>query len=79
MKIYYNYSEIGNKEINELFGQHSSATVSKLKKMVKSEMDKQNTSSYGANKVNTSIAYSIWGINVIDLERRRKKLQELSL
>ena len=79
LKVYYSFSEIGNKEITALFGSLSSATVSRLKRAVKDEMTKQDMLSYGANKVNTSVAYSVWGIDVADLEKRRKKLRELAL
>jgi len=79
LKIYYNHSEIGNKEISLLFGRLSSATVSRLKKEVKEEMIKQNIFSYGMYKVNTEVAFKLWGIDVNDLERRRKKLKMLEL
>ena len=79
LKIYYEYSELGNKEITTLFGQRSSATVSKLKQIVKDEMCKKGIYSYGANKVNTEVAYAVWGINISDLEKRMKKLKELNL
>ena len=36
-------------------------------------------SSCGANKVNTVVAYEIWGIYVKDLEKRLKKIKELNL
>jgi len=79
LTIYYNYSEIGNKEITALFGRRSSATISKLKRLAKNEMIKRGVCSYGANKVNTQIAYKEWGIDVSDLEKRNKKLKELNL
>ena len=79
LKIYYSHSEIGNKEITILFGRLSSATIAKLKKSVKVEMIKRDRLSYGINKVNTGIAYDVWGIDVDDLERRRKKLKALEL
>ena len=79
LQIYYTHSEIGNKEITRLFGNRSSATISRLKSLVKDEMCKQEVKSYGANRVNTEIAYSVWGINVNGLEKRRKKLLELNL
>jgi len=79
LRIYYTHSEIGNKEIALLFGKLSSATISKLKKAAKTEMSRQGTLSYGANKINTSIAYDVWGLDVADLEKRRKKLKELAL
>ena len=79
LRIFYSYSEIGNREIASLFGRLSSATVSRLKRVAKNEMTEQGILSYGANKVNTNIAYKVWGINVSDLEKRRKKLIELAL
>ena len=79
LQIFYKHSEIGNKEINVLFGKLSSATMSRLKKTVKKEMDSSNTFSYGLYKVNTKIAYCVWGIDVPDLEKRRKKLKDLEL
>ena len=79
LKIYYSNSEIGNKEIAVLFGRLSSATVSRLKRLVKDEMVKLSVLSYSANRVNTKLAYSTWGIDVDDLEKRMKKLKELNL
>jgi len=79
LKIYYNNSELGNKEIKTLFGQRSSATISRLKRIVKAEMDTRAILSYGANKVNTIVAFEVWGIDVKDLEKRLKKIKELNL
>lgn len=79
IKIYYSYSELGNKEITGLFGRLSSATIAKLKKSVKAEMDKEDILSYGLNKINTKTAYSVWGLDIADLERRMKKLKEFNL
>jgi hypothetical protein len=79
LKIYYTHSELGNKQIHELFGKRSSATVSRLKRAVKNEMAKREVLSYGMHKVNTSIAFEVWGIDVSDLEKRMKKLKNLDL
>ena len=79
LSIYYNYSEIGNKEINILFGTRSSATISRLKRTVKAEMLKNNMPTFCANKINTKIAFEVWGIDIIDLEERQRKIKELSL
>lgn len=79
LRIYYTYSEIGNKDIMNLFGRLSSATVSRLKRAVKEEMGKRDILSYGLYKINTSVAYGVWGIDIADLEKRRKKLRELEL
>jgi hypothetical protein len=79
LQIFYNYAEIGNKEMAELFGKHSPTTFSRLKKIAKSEMSKRDICSHGANKINTEVAFEVWGIDVKDLERRRKKISELNL
>ena len=79
LRIYYSHSELGNKEITSLFGRLSSATTTKLKKLVKDEMIKRDVLSYGMYKINTGIAFDVWGIDVADLEKRKKKLKALEL
>jgi len=79
LHIYYSNSEIGNKEISDLFGRLSSATISRLKNAVRKEMDRRGIHSYGLYKVNTAVAFGVWGIDVTDLEKRRKKLKDLNL
>ena len=79
LRIYYTNSELGNAEITALFGKRSSATVSRLKRIAKDEMTARGILSYGANKVNTVVAYEVWGIDVKDLERRMRKIKELNL
>jgi len=79
LSIYYGYAEIGNKEIAALFGRRSSATVARLKRVVKDEMSKRETPSYGTNRVNTAIAFEVWGIDIKELEKRMKKIKELDL
>lgn len=79
LRIYYNNSELGNKEITALFGRHSTATISRLKRIAKDDMAVNNILSYGANKVNTDTAYKVWGIDIKDLEKRMKKIRELNL
>ena len=79
LRVYYTNSELGNKEITDLFGRRSTATISRLKRMAKDAMNARNVLSYGANKVNTAVAFEVWGIDVKDLERRMKKIKELGL
>jgi hypothetical protein len=79
LKIYYENAELGNKEIRALFGNRSTATVSRLKKNVRAEMLKRGIPSFCAFRVNTPTAYDVWGIDINDLEERRRKLKELSL
>jgi len=79
LKVYYENDEIGNSEIKCLFGCRSSATISKLKRIAKTEMIKRNIPTFNGYKVNTAIAYDVWGIDINDLENRMKKIKELSL
>jgi hypothetical protein len=79
LKVYYSNSELSNKEIITLFGKRSSATISRLKHLAKDEMTARNILSYGANRVNTVVAFEVWGIDIKDLEKRMKKIKELNL
>lgn len=79
IKIYYSYTEIGTKEMTQLFTRHSKSTINRLKKIAKKQMIQENVYSYGMYKVNTECAYKSWGIDIQDLEKRRNKLQKLGL
>ena len=79
LKIFYKNAEIGNKEMIVLFGNRSSATIARLKKLVKTEMIQRNIPSFCAFKVNTVVAFEVWEIDINDLEQRRQKIKELSL
>ena len=79
LKVFYENGEIGNKEIMSLFGNRSTATISRLKRLVKAEMIKRGTPIFNAEKVNTVVAYDVWCIDVNDLENRREKIKKLSL
>ena len=79
LRIYYEHPEIGNKEIDELFGKCSSSTRVRMKNAVLEEMANQGVPQWHGNRVNTRIAYEVWGIDVKDLEYRRKKLKQLGL
>jgi hypothetical protein len=79
LEIYYKNPELCNKHILALFGNHSTATINRLKQRVKAEMIARGVRSYSAYSVNTKIAFEVWGIDVDDLEKRRAKLQKLGL
>ena len=79
LKIYYENTEIGNKEIKDLFGNRSSVTIARLKHLAKIEMIEKDMPTFHVYKVNTAIAYAVWGIDIIDLENRMKKIKELSI
>jgi len=64
---------------NQAYRKSESATTAKLKKLAKDEMISRDILSYGMHKVNTTVAYDVWGIDINDLEERRKKLKALEL
>lgn len=79
LRIYYSYPEIGNAEIRELFGNLGSSTIAKYKDAVKQEQMERNVKTMCLNTINTRVAYEVWGIDVDDLEKRRKALKRLGL
>lgn len=79
LRIYYTYPEIGNKEIKELFGMSNSRTLARYKREVRQVQAQRGILTSQMHTVNTEVAYEVWGINVADLEKRRKKLRELGL
>lgn len=78
IRIYYENIEIGNREINELFGVKGQ-TILKLKKVAKEKMDEDKIPNWNALKVNTKTAYQAWGLDINDLEKRYNKLKELAV
>ena len=79
IRIYYQYPEIDNNQMRELFGKICSSTAARYKKAVKDEQIKRNVKTMCIDAVNTEVAYDVWGIDVADLERRLKKLKSLGL
>jgi len=77
--VFWNFNELGNKELRMLFGKLSTARISALKKTVKAEMNNRGIHSYAAYSINTKIAFEVFGLDAIDLEERRKKLKDLGL
>lgn len=79
LRIYYTYPEIGNKEIQQLFGTIGKSTIIAHKKAVQVKQIEDNIRTSQKNTVNTECAFKVWGIDVDDLERRREKLKSLNL
>lgn len=78
IRKYYERAELDNKDIQEIFGKHSSATICKLKRLARQEMLDRNTLVWSDNRVNTRDAYTAWGLDIHDLESRYRKLKEFS-
>lgn len=79
IRIYYQYPEIGSKEMAELFTRHSKSTINRLKRLAYEQMIKDDVYGHGMYKVNTTSAFTAWGIDIDDLEKRRSKLKKLGL
>lgn len=77
LRIFYQYTEIGNKEIRELFGGLGSSTLAHYKKAVREKQAEEGIVTSQLNTVDTDTAYQVWGIDVKKLEERRAKLKKL--
>ena len=79
IRIYYTYTEIGNKEIAELFDLTGKEALCRYKRAVREEQAKRGVYTLRNFTVNTKVAYEVWGIDVEDLEVRRVKLKKLGM
>lgn len=69
IRIYYQYPEIGNTQIKELFGKNlAGSTLARYKKAIRDEQIEQEIKTSGINTVNTKIAYEVFGFDIEDLE-----------
>lgn len=78
LKIYYSTYYIGNSEIKAIFGVGDNTAI-RLKKQVQAAEIERNIVQAVPFKVNTKLAFEVWGIDVQELEHNRKKLQDLGL
>lgn len=79
IRLYYEKIELTNKDILTLFGDMSSATVSRLKAKAREQMAADGVPSWSGFGVNTQSAYRSWGIDIDNIEVRYRKLRELNL
>ncbi len=78
VRLYYEKTELSNRDIKMLFGSnHSSTTIAKLKNLVRERVAAENIPCWNAQNVPTRTAYECWGLNINDLEMRMHKLNEL--
>ncbi len=78
IEVYYKTHEIGNRDIEEIFGVKK-VKACRLKKLVKELMKKKGTRIFDSLKVNTEVAFEAWGLDIDDMERRVTKLRKLGL
>ncbi|MCH5323974.1 MAG: hypothetical protein J1E39_02060 [Eubacterium sp.] len=77
IKTYLEKNEIGNKDIIAIFGNMGGDRVSKLKKLARTEMQKNGVLSWDANAVNTECAYQAWNIDVESVIKKFSRLKKL--
>lgn len=79
IRLYYEKIELGNRDILELFGDISSATISRLKKKAREQMAIDGVQSWTGYGVSTTSAFRAWNLDIVNLEKRYAKLRELNL
>ncbi len=79
IRHYYGAGYIGNKEMREIFGSVSTATLAKLKRAVRDEEMKRAIPEVVPNKVSVEVAYEVWNIDPDTLVKNRQKLLKLGL
>lgn len=77
IRIYYQRIELSNNDIREIFGKLGSATIAKLKRKAREVMQENNRPVWNAQYINTEDAYTAWGLDIKDLERRWRKIRSM--
>lgn len=79
IRIYYSKLELDTLDIKTLFPTACEGTILKLKKKARELMAQNEVPVYGTYSVNTRTAYSAWGLDIIDLEKRLEKLKKFDM
>lgn len=76
--LYYAKPELTSDDVKNLFS-CGNTTAIKLKNHVRREMAARGVRSWIPSSINTKVAFDLWGIDIVDYEKRLKKLQSLKL
>lgn len=79
IRLYYERLELSCSDIREIFGNISSASVTRLKKAAWKQMAEDNSPVWNARNVNTVSAFKAWNLDPNELEKRLLKLRKLGL
>ena len=92
IRLYYEHTEIGNKDIRAIFGDMANGSYpitikaayndengTALKQLALEAMHERGTVHYNAQYVNTEVAYDVWGIDIKRLERGIERLNKLNI
>ena len=82
IELYYSHTELSTGDIRDLFKSASGERISgaralKLKAMAREKQVEDGVVIYDPQRVNTEIAYKVWGIDIAKLERAYKKLCDI--
>ena len=75
--IYYAKTELSNADLKTLFGTKAESTYYKLKKLVRNAMKEKNIEVFDDSKVNTKLAFEVWGFDINELEANFKKISKI--
>lgn len=79
LRIYYENSYIGNKEIKVLFGELSSAKIAQLKNAVRKKISEMGRLQHSRTEVDVVVAYDVWGLDIEEIEKKYNKLKKLGM
>ena len=77
--FYHIKPELGNKDIQELFNGISVSSAQRLKQYVMNEMASRGMKSFRPYRVNTAVAYEVWGLDIKKMERSYLRLKRLGI
>lgn len=76
VQLYYSRVEISNKEIGKLFNINGTAAIARKKRQARELMTEKKVCACGPATVNTEVAYEAWGLDITQLERKLKKIEQ---
>lgn len=79
LRLYYERLELSCEDIRTIFGPMSSSTMARLKNKARKQMAADKSQIWNAKNVNTVSAFTAWGLDPDELERRLIKLRRLKL
>lgn len=79
LRAYYGKGYLNNNDIGEIFGTTTKSTIYEMKRPVIAEERKREYPVVVPFHVCAKIAFEVWGIDVAELERNKKKLDALGL
>ena len=78
LEVYYSRITLTNADIRRLFGRSlANGTMAKLRRLARQEEDRAGIIPTNPATVSTAAAYTAWGIDVAELERRWRGLQRM--